>query len=208
MRLSKLFKTVIVGALASVLVAGCTIKYETPDEHYGTGESDLPGIGVHHVEIEVQDYGTIAVELDGDKAPITVQNFLDLASSGFYDGLTFHRIMDGFMIQGGDPEGTGMGGSGTNIVGEFSANGRANDISHVRGTISMARSQMYDSASSQFFIVQTDSIFLDGQYAGFGHVTDGMDIVDRICIDAPVVDDNGTVLPENQPIITAVRVID
>lgn len=208
MRLSKLLKTVIVGALAVVCVAGCSIKYETPEQHYGVDEPDLPAVGIHHVEIDVQDYGTIAVELDGDTAPITVQNFLDLASSGFYDGLTFHRIMDGFMIQGGDPEGTGAGGSGTNIIGEFSANGRPNPISHVRGTISMARSQMYDSASSQFFIVQTDSTFLDGQYAGFGHVTDGMDIVDQICIDAPVVDDNGTVLSADQPIITAVRVID
>lgn len=204
MRYKNLFKTVLVGAIVSSLFAGCAIKYETPDEHYGRDNTVVEGIGIHHVEIDVQDYGTIAVELDGDQAPITVQNFLDLASSGFYDGLTFHRIMDGFMIQGGN----GMGGSDNNIIGEFSANGHENNISHVRGTISMARSQSYDSASSQFFIVQTDSLFLDGSYAGFGHVTSGMEFVDRICQDVPVEDNNGTVLSENQPIITEVRVID
>ena len=122
--------------------------------------------GKHHVEIEVQDYGTIAVELDGDAAPITVENFLKLAKEGFYDGLTFHRIIDGFMIQGGDPEGTGMGGSDETIKGEFSANGVENNLSHTRGAISMARNSVsMDSASSQFFIVQSDSTFLDGQYA-------------------------------------------
>lgn len=164
---------------------------------------------VHHVEIEVADYGTIALELDGKTAPITVENFLKLAKSGFYDGLTFHRIIDGFMIQGGDPEGTGYGGSDETIKGEFSANGVENGISHVRGVISMARNGYdMDSASSQFFIVQSDSTFLDGQYAAFGHVTDGMEIVDAICRDTPVTDSNGTVLAENQPVITQIRVID
>ena len=131
--------------------------------------------GKHHEEIEVQDYGTITVELDGDAAPITVDNFLKLAKEGFYDGLTFHRIIDGFMIQGGDPEGTGMGGSDETIKGEFSANGVENNLSHTRGAISMARNSVsMDSASSQFFIVQSDSTFLDGQYACFGYVTSGM----------------------------------
>ena len=165
--------------------------------------------GLHHVEIDVADYGTIALELDGDTAPITVENFLKLAKSGFYDGLTFHRIIDGFMIQGGDPQGNGMGGSDETIKGEFSANGVENDISHVRGVISMARNGYdMDSASSQFFIVQSDSTFLDGQYAAFGHVTDGMEVVDAICEDTPVEDSNGTVLAENQPVITEIRVID
>ena len=167
------------------------------------------GADVHHVEIEVADYGTISLELDGKMAPITVENFLKLAKSGFYDGLTFHRIIDGFMIQGGDPEGTGYGGSDETIKGEFSANGVENGISHVRGVISMARNGYdMDSASSQFFIVQSDSTFLDGQYAAFGHVTDGMEIVDAICRDTPVTDSNGTVLAENQPVITQIRVID
>ena len=165
--------------------------------------------GKHQVEIEVQDYGTIAVELDGDAAPITVENFLKLAREGFYDGLTFHRIIDGFMIQGGDPEGTGMGGSDETIKGEFSANGVENNLSHTRGAISMARNSVsMDSASSQFFIVQSDSTVLDGPYACFGYVTSGMEIVDQICKDAQPTDGTGTIPAAEQPVITAVRVID
>ena len=166
------------------------------------------GIGIHHAEIEIQDYGTIALELDGDTAPITVQNFMDLANAGFYDGLTFHRIMDGFMIQGGDPLGNGMGGSDQNIKGEFDMNGVRNDISHVKGVISMARAQDPDSGSSQFFITVADSEFLDGQYAAFGHVTSGQDVADKIAADAQPLDDNGTIAPEDQPVITTVRIID
>ena len=164
--------------------------------------------GKHHVEIEVQDYGTIAVELDGDAAPITVDNFLKLAKEGFYDGLTFHRIIAGFMMQGGDPNGNGTGGSENTIKGEFSANGVENPLSHTRGAISMARAQDMDSASSQFFICHADSTFLDGQYACFGYVTSGMDIVDQICKDAQPTDGNGTIPAAEQPVITAVRVID
>ena len=163
---------------------------------------------LHHVELEVQNYGTITMELDASAAPKTVENFLKLAESGFYDGLTFHRIIDGFMIQGGDPRGDGTGGSDETVVGEFAENGVENPISHVRGTVSMARSSDKNSASSQFFIVQTDSTYLDGQYAAFGHVTDGMDIVDAICKNTRTTDRNGTVAPENQPVITAVRVLD
>lgn len=164
--------------------------------------------GKHYVEIEIQEYGTIKAELDADIAPITVTNFVNLAKEGFYDGLTFHRIISGFMIQGGDPEGNGTGGSDEEIKGEFSANGVENAISHVRGTLSMARAQDYDSASSQFFIMHEDNTYLDGQYAAFGTVTEGMEIVDEICKDTPVTDDNGTVETENQPVITAVTVID
>ena len=173
----------------------------------GSGNSDELS-GKHHVEIVIRDYGTIAVELDADAAPITVANFLKLAKSGFYDGLTFHRIINGFMMQGGDPEGTGMGGSSEKIKGEFSANGVKNDLSHTRGAISMARSQAMDSASSQFFIVHQDSTFLDGQYACFGYVTDGMDVVDAICETVPVVDHNGTVQDGHQPVMETIRVID
>ena len=164
--------------------------------------------GLHHVEIEVADYGTISLELDADTAPITVTNFINLASEGFYDGLTFHRIIEGFMIQGGDPLGNGTGGSDATIKGEFSSNGIKNDISHVRGVISMARSMAPDSASSQFFIVHQDSDFLDGEYAAFGHVTEGIEVLDQICEDTPVQDDNGTVAADDQPTITAIRVID
>lgn len=165
-------------------------------------------IGIHHAEIVIKDFGTVKVELDGDTAPITVQNFMDLANAGFYDGLTFHRIMDGFMIQGGDPAGNGTGGSDHNIKGEFAANGINNPISHKKGVISMARAQDYDSASSQFFIVQEDSEFLDGQYAAFGHVTEGMEFVDIIAKEAKPIDDNGTIPAEEQPVIETVKIID
>ena len=165
--------------------------------------------GKHHVEIEVQDYGTIALELDADVAPISVTNFIELAKSGFYDGLTFHRIIDGFMIQGGDPKGNGTGGSENPIKGEFEANGVKNTISHKRGVISMARrSSDYNSATSQFFIMHKDKDYLDGAYAAFGHVTSGMEVVDAIAENTPVLDDNGTVAKKDQPVITAIRVID
>lgn len=164
--------------------------------------------GLHHAEIDVQDYGTISLELDADMAPISVENFCKLAEDGFYDGLTFHRIISGFMIQGGDPSGDGTGGLDKTIRGEFSANGTENSISHLRGTISMARSDDYNSASCQFFIVHQDSTFLDGQYAAFGHVTTGMEVVDAICENTQVEDDNGTVAWWNQPVISEIRILD
>ena len=164
--------------------------------------------GKHHAKMVIKDYGTIALELDADVAPITVENFAQLVNEGFYNGLTFHRIISGFMIQGGDPQGTGMGGSDKEIKGEFAANGVKNNISHTRGVISMARATAYDSASSQFFIVHQDSKFLDGNYAGFGRVTSGIEIVDKICADTKVEDNNGTVLKANQPIIEKITMID
>lgn len=164
--------------------------------------------GIHHAQIIVKDYGEIQVELDADTAPITVTNFVKLAQDGFYDGLTFHRIMDGFMVQGGDPLGNGTGGADEEIKGEFANNGVENDISHTRGVISMARSMDPNSASSQFFIVHKDSTFLDGDYAGFGHVTEGMDVVDKICEDAQPVDDNGTIVAEEQPVIESITILD
>ncbi|MDO4338842.1 MAG: peptidylprolyl isomerase [Eubacteriales bacterium] len=170
--------------------------------------TDEPLTGKHHVEIVIKDYGTIEAELDADAAPISVTNFVKLAQEDFYDGLTFHRIMDGFMMQGGDPLGNGTGGSEETIKGEFSSNGVENDLSHTRGAISMARSSQPDSASSQFFIVQSDSTFLDGDYAAFGYVTEGMDIVDEICKEAEPTDDNGTIPSEEQPVIETVKVID
>ena len=164
--------------------------------------------GKHHAEIVVQDYETIKVELDADQAPITVQNFIDLANSGFYDGLTFHRIIEGFMIQGGDPNGDGTGGSGHTIRGEFTQNGVNNTLSHTRGAISMARSSAMNSASSQFFIVHEDSTYLDGSYAVFGYVTEGMDVVDAIATSVTAEDSNGTVAKENQPVIEKITIID
>ena len=132
------------------------------------------------ITMTIKDYGTIELELNPAEAPITVDNFVKLAESGFYDGLIFHRIIEGFMIQGGDPTGTGMGGPGHNIKGEFAMNGVDNKISHKRGVISMARAQHPDSAGSQFFIMHRDGGFLDGQYAAFGTVTRGIEVVDKI----------------------------
>ena len=158
--------------------------------------------------IEMENGNKMKVELYPDIAPNTVKNFVSLVKKGFYDGVIFHRVIPGFMIQGGDPEGTGRGGSDETIKGEFSENGVKNDISHERGVISMARSSDPDSASSQFFIVQSDSTYLDGQYAAFGHVTEGMDIVDQICKAAKPTDNNGTISADEQPVMTSVTIID
>ncbi len=176
---------------------------------------DIPDIsGKHHAQIVVRDYGTISLELDADMAPITVANFLKLAEEGFYDGLTFHRIYPYFMIQGGSPNGDGIGGSEETIKGEFKSNGwDKNTLSHTRGTISMARTKMPDSASSQFFIVHLDSVYLDGDYAAFGTVTEGMEVVDAMCnwvaSGAVLCDNNGVIQDVNEmPIIETIKVID
>ncbi len=132
------------------------------------------------VTIEMENGGVMTLELYEDKAPITTENFIKLAKEGFYDGLIFHRVIKGFMIQGGDPTGTGMGGPGYQIKGEFASNGVKNDLRHTRGVISMVRSMMPDSAGSQFFIMHKDAPHLDGQYAAFGKMTDGFDILDAI----------------------------
>ncbi|SFD90457.1 peptidyl-prolyl cis-trans isomerase B (cyclophilin B) [Sharpea azabuensis] len=158
------------------------------------------------VVIKVKNYGDITVKLDRTQAPITVDNFMKLVNEKFYDGLTFHRIIDTFMIQGGDPKGDGTGGSKKTIKGEFSQNGVENNISHTRGTISMARNSDYNSASSQFFIMQDDNTGLDGQYAAFGKVTKGMHVVDQIAWNTPVLDNNGTVAKDQQPVIESIRV--
>ena len=157
-------------------------------------------------DIDIENYGLITVQLDQTAAPITCANFVELVENGFYDGLTFHRIMAGFMMQGGDPLGNGTGGSENTIVGEFTANDHENNLSHKRGVVSMARSQDPNSASSQFFICHADSEFLDGQYAAFGVVTEGLDIVDAVCEDAEPTDNNGTIPAENQPVITSVKI--
>lgn len=191
--------------LSVLMLCACGSKTSETAEPAGSAES---AEGLHHVELVVQDYGTITLELDADAAPITVANFLKLAESGFYDGLTFHRIMDGFMIQGGDPDGNGSGGSGETIKGEFAKNGVDNPISHVKGVISMARATAPDSASSQFFITVADSAFLDGAYAAFGHVTDGMDVAEQIAKDAKPIDNNGTIPADQQPVIERITVLD
>lgn len=189
--------------LVAFTVVACGSNKDTPSEGNTT-----TGGGKHHVEIDVKDLGVIKVELDGDVAPLSVANFMELAKAGFYDNLTFHRVIDGFMVQGGDPSGNGTGGSEKKVKGEFKQNGVENSISHKRGVISMARSQDMDSASSQFFIVHEDSLHLDGAYAAFGMVTSGMEIVDKIAKETKVEDGNGSVSKENQPIITSIKVID
>lgn len=221
--MKKLWKLVMILAMAAALACCGTKEQDTPEAQNGTAaagtqadgvevsgqEQSIDPAGKHHVEITIKDYGTISVELDGDVAPITVENFLKLAGDGFYDGLTFHRIVSGFMIQGGDPLGNGTGGSGQHIRGEFAINGVENSLSHTRGAISMARSKLPDSASSQFFIVHEDSTSLDGQYACFGYVTEGMEVVDAICEAAPETDSNGIVLyEEDKPVIESIKVID
>lgn len=195
-------KIFIVLLAVLLIVTGCSSSKKEKKE------SDKLMKGTHHVEINVKNYGTIKVELYADKAPITVTNFVKLVKKGFYNGLTFHRIIKDFMIQGGDPNGDGTGGADETITGEFTENGIDNDISHVRGVISMARSQDMNSASSQFFIVQKDSTYLDGSYAAFGKVTDGMDVVDKICDTVTPTDNNGTVSKDKQPVIESIKFTD
>ena len=193
---------ILSAAILTLTFCGCSKRQSEFDSDTDSG------YGTHHAVITIKDYGDIKLVLDGDTAPITVKNFVELAKSGFYDGLTFHRIIKGFMIQGGDPKGNGTGGSDKTIRGEFSKNGVENNISHKRGVISMARLQDNNSASSQFFIMHKDGDYLDGSYAAFGHVTDGMDVVDTIAENTPVTDSNGTVSKENQPIIEKIVITD
>lgn len=190
--MAKLLKNKIV---ALICVLALTLGLMTTLSACGEGNT-------YYAEISIKDYGTITVKLDRESAPKTVDNFVRLAEDGFYDGLTFHRIIEGFMMQGGDPNGDGTGGSGQTIVGEFANNGYNNTLSHLRGVISMARaSYSYDAASSQFFIVHKDSTHLDGNYAAFGYVTEGMTIVDEICTTVRPIDNNGTIPASRQPII-------
>lgn len=221
--MKRLISIILMAALLSLCLTGCgdtrenadkstakTTKKESFAEKKDAGTSNSQYLtGKHHAEIVIAEYGKLELELDADVAPITVTNFVNLAKKGFYNGLTFHRIMSGFMIQGGDPNGDGTGGSEETIKGEFKSNGIENTMSHKRGVISMARTQNDpDSTSSQFFIVQADSDFLDGDYAAFGKVTAGMDIVDKICQSVQPIDNNGTVPADQQPKITAIKVID
>ncbi len=169
MRIKRILTMLLCASMLACSFAGCGKEEQV--------ETNTDGVKI----VDGVVNGEITLELYKDKAPITVQNFVDLANDDFYDGITFHRIYEGFMIQGGDPDGDGSGGSPNTIKGEFSANGVENDLSHTRGVISMARTnQSMDSASSQFFICHQDSTFLDGQYAGFGKVIEGMEVVDAL----------------------------
>lgn len=187
----------------ATLTAGDGTQTTTPSAESGllTRESEGLLSGKHNIEIEIENYGTIALTLDADIAPVTVTNFIDLVKDDFYNGLTFHRIIDGFMIQGGDPLGNDMGGSDRNIQGEFAENGIENNLAHTRGVISMARATDPNSASSQFFIMHEDYPSLDGNYAAFGRITEGLDIVDEICTGK-----TGVLAEEDQPIIKSITV--
>ena len=198
----------LLALLLSLTLCACGKKPAAPAAAEPTPEPVEPFQTLRHAEITIKDYGTIKLELDEGSAPITVANFIKLAQSGFYDGLTFHRIMDGFMIQGGDPDGNGTGGSKETIKGEFAKNGVSNPISHVKGTISMARSNDPNSARSQFFITVADATFLDGSYAAFGRVTEGMEVAEQIAKDARPIDSNGTIPPEQQPVIEKIVITD
>lgn len=188
-------------AVSALLLAGCGKAPAAPAEDVGEIIESCTAI------IDIENYGSITLVLDGKAAPITVKNFVELAESGFYNGLTFHRIMSGFMMQGGDPLGNGTGGSENKIKGEFKQNGVDNPLSHTRGAISMARSNQPDSASSQFFIVHADSTFLDGAYAVFGYVTEGIEVVDKVCEAAQPIDGNGTIPAAEQPVIKSISIV-
>lgn len=200
-------KKAIIAVVCLMLIIGFIFFIMNNKENNKEGEKAMYLTGKHQAEIRVKDYGTIKLELDADVAPITVTNFVNLVNEGFYNGLTFHRIISGFMIQGGDPNANGTGGSDQEIKGEFAANGVENNISHTRGTISMARAQDYNSASSQFFIMHKDALYLDKQYAAFGKVLEGMEVVDKICETVQVQDSNGTVLKQDQPVIEKIEMI-
>lgn len=204
----KVYAIVFMACLTLLLGSGCSGKPSAETEVTGheTQQPEPPAENSYTAVIEIEGYGTITLELDASAAPVTTENFVSLAREGFYDGLTFHRIIEGFMIQGGDPDGNGTGGSEQTIKGEFRENGVENSLSHTRGAISMARSNDYDSASSQFFIVHEDSTFLDGSYAAYGYVTEGMEVVDAICADAEPIDGDGFIAPENQPVIQSITI--
>ena len=197
-------KHILMIVMTLLLFTGCSSKSSDAGDTYTPPALDATA--TYYADIDIADYGVITVQLDQATAPVTCAIFVELAESGFYDGLTFHRIIKDFMMQGGDPAGNGTGGSENNIVGEFDSNGYENGLSHTRGVISMARAQDPNSASSQFFICHADSDFLDGDYAAFGIVTEGLEVVDAVCEDAKPTDNNGTIPAETQPVITSIKI--
>ena len=203
MKTKRLLCVLLVAALCGFALLGCNQKQADTDNTVNAKTNDK-GENVVMIEIEMQNGGVMKAELYPDVAPKTVANFVKLASCGFYDGLIFHRVIPDFMIQGGDPQGTGYGGSDETVEGEFTANGVNNTLSHKRGVLSMARSANYNSASSQFFICVADDDFLDGQYAAFGMVTEGMEVADAIA----AVKRDGNDKPYEDQVIKTIRVID
>lgn len=202
-------QTLILIVSAVMLLAGLCVFFLTRNNASDTSATTLTRTGdmtpTHTAVIEIENYGTLKAELYGHVAPITVENFVQLSNDGFYDGLTFHRIIAGFMMQGGCPLGTGTGGADKDIKGEFSQNGIPNAIKHEKGVLSMARSALPNSASSQFFIMHQAAPYLDGSYAAFGRVTEGLDVVDAVCENAVGGDGNGVLPKANQPVIRSIR---
>ena len=174
----------------------------------GCGGSKKAWTGKHTVEVVIKDYGTVTLDIDADTAPITASNFLNLAKKGFYNNLTVYRAIDGFAIYCGDPNKNGTGTSGETITGEFNSNGYNNPLSNVRGAVGMARGINKNSASCQFYILQNDVTYLDGEFAVFGSVISGMEIVDRIASTAQVTGSDGHITVDNQPVISSVKVVD
>ena len=209
--MKKFLAVLICAFMVCTLITACGDKTEKTPENTAAPEASADITQKEEnkimVEITMKDGGKMQLELYPDVAPATVENFVKLVNDGFYDGLTFHRIIKGFMIQGGDPEGTGMGGSKDTIKGEFKQNGVQNDLKHTRGVISMARSQNPNSASSQFFIMHDDAPYLDGQYAAFGKMVSGFEELDKLA-ETPVQDGNGTVAKGDQPQIETIKSID
>ena len=205
--MKRILKMLVAVLCLSALLLSATSCSASPLSSYKEDTED--GKSTYYVAMAIEGYGVIIVQLDSEAAPRTVENFVKLVREDFYDGLTFHRVMENFMIQGGDPKGDGTGGSKDKIPGEFSLNGWYNPISHERGVISMARSNAYDSASSQFFICNANSYFLDGSYAAFGRVVEGMDVVDAITANTAVFgDSNGVIAREKyRAVITEMKVI-
>ncbi|MCI8283878.1 MAG: peptidylprolyl isomerase [Firmicutes bacterium] len=224
-RITSIFLMVVLGVF---MMTGCGDSASENDRKDGGNSSkteenqpqNLMGSGVkefsaeellsgkHHVEMDIEGKGTIKLELDADQAPISVTNFINLTKDGFYNGLSFHRVLAGSLIQGGSPTYDAMGGVDYTIKGEFTLNGVNNTLSHTRGAISMARTNDYNGGGCQFFIMASDFAGYDGQYAVFGYVTEGMEIVDDICNNTPTQDRNGMVARADQPIISEVRAID
>ncbi|MBE6917401.1 MAG: peptidylprolyl isomerase [Ruminococcaceae bacterium] len=198
--MKKLLSILLSVLICLSLLVGCTRENAEPPK------TSLDPNTIYYADIEIADHGTITVQLDQEAAPLTVENFVKLSQSGFYNGLTFHRIIEGFMMQGGDPKANGTGDAETTIPGEFLVNNHPNNLSHTRGTISMARGKTYDSASCQFFIVHKDYPSLDGLYAAFGRVINGIEIVDAICEAAEPINNNGLIAREDQPVITSITI--
>lgn len=204
-----IFILIVILCIALFVVVGNIYHKKDKDLQNKTSEEENANLlsGKHYVLMNIKDYGDIKLELDADVAPITVTNFINLVNDKFYDGLTFHRIIEGFMIQGGGYEKDGSRKEAKTIKGEFSQNHINNSILHKRGVISMARATDLNSASSEFFIMQEDDDYLDGRYAAFGKVISGMDVVDKIAKKAKPTDDNGSIKMEERPVIESIKVV-